>query len=91
MWERSASCLLLNALEAETRQVDYVKVTRIGSYFGNGVTSDHLMLAPAASHNSWIKLNPMIMLALLQGSLGYTLVHTDGTIWVLKRDQPFAM
>jgi len=40
--------------------------------------------------NWGLKPNPMLVLALLQGSLGYELLHTDGRNWVLKRDAAFA-
>lgn len=66
----------------------WVKLERYDAWIGGGAASDRLSLS---SDNSWgPQATPMPLLALIQHSLGYTLMHTDGSTWVLRRDTKFA-
>ncbi|MCJ1475705.1 hypothetical protein MMC13_004368 [Lambiella insularis] len=66
-----------------------MKVTRNAACFGEETNYDSLTVEPFRQTTSWVKPNPLLMLSLLQGKLGYSFVHTDGLTWVLKRDRPF--
>jgi UPF0716 family protein affecting phage T7 exclusion len=44
-------------------------------------------MKPTDERLSWIEVNPALVLAFVEGVLGYTLVKTDGNHWYLRREK----
>jgi len=63
-----------------------LKVELVESAFCNGV-NDALTIEPHINfRNSGFQINPTLVLAFIEGVLGYKLVHTDGRNWVYRSD-----
>lgn len=73
----------------QTGGLRWWKVERHDSRFGNGLVFDKVTIEE--NRTNWgLRPTPMLALALLQGTLGYEVLHTDGNCWVLKREAGFA-
>lgn len=56
------------------------------SSFGLAVMYDRLRLETNRSYASLFTVNPAIILALVEGVLGYEKVSANGTIWTYRRE-----
>jgi len=70
----------------DSNRGNVLNVQLIESPFFNGVM-DAVSIEPAMLHNNrGVELNPTIVLAFIEGVLGYQLVYTNGRSWVYKSD-----
>lgn len=74
----------LNTNDSQRKNI--MKVELIESAFCNGV-HDSLTIEPHINfRNSGFAINPTLILAFIEGVLGYKLVHTNGQSWVYRSD-----
>ncbi|KAF5378815.1 hypothetical protein D9615_007014 [Tricholomella constricta] len=70
----------------DTLRRNVLKVELIESEFCNGL-QDTLSIEPHINfHNGGYQINPTLVLAFIEGVLGYKLVHTNGHNWVYRSD-----
>jgi hypothetical protein len=59
------------------------------SAFGLGLVYDTLTLYAERKYHGGHYVSPTIILALVEGALGYRQTFTDGNKWIYRRDVPF--
>lgn len=70
------------------QQPPAVEVKLQQSSFGLGLMHDRLVLS-AESRYAQFEVSPTIVLALVEGILGYERIYSDGGQWTYRRDTAF--
>ena len=76
-----------------TLQIPYFKVEMQESKFGLGVNFDTIAIEPHDQNQRWNKINPLPVVAFIEGILGYSpvpITNTAGGIfWEYRREEGF--
>jgi hypothetical protein len=67
-----------------------LKVEFINSHFGLATYSDALIIKPTDDRQSWVNVNPVVILSFIEGVLGYQRIESNGhNGWYFKRERGF--
>jgi hypothetical protein len=74
----------------DVRKIPYLRVRLVESNFGLGLFYDSLTIEPWDHHQRHVVMNPVLILAFIQGVLGYqSIQETSGQgYWEFKRTRP---
>ena len=70
-------------------QIPLLRATLGESNFGLGLNCDTLTIEPHDHNQRYVEVNPTIVLAFIEGVLGYRLAHTERGSWEYRREVAF--
>jgi hypothetical protein len=70
-------------------QIPLLRATLGESNFGLGLSYDTVTIEPHDHNQRYVEVNPTIVLAFVEGVLGYRLAHTKGGSWEYRREVGF--
>ncbi|KIX00629.1 uncharacterized protein Z518_09694 [Rhinocladiella mackenziei CBS 650.93] len=75
----------------DVRKIPYLRIKLVVSNFGLGLFYDSLTIEPFDHHQRRIRVNVVLILAFIQGVLGYQPIHetSEGGFWEFRRTIPF--